>query len=273
MRCPHTDRELIQWEDSPQFLFEPKFKILYNTRWMPSSYNENYFFEEYQQQYGKTYLEDEPHIRKLSQQRLKLLKPHLTFHSSLLELGCAFGFFLDEAKPYFSTIKGVEISSFASNYAKQRFGFDIEQKDLLVFLEENDTTFDVIASFYVIEHFSQQRRLWELISKTLSEGGLWISAIPSINGPLFVFHRDFWKKNHPIDHFVDYHPLSIKRLLEFYGLRLISLKPASYHQERTKGVLKKMPFFLYKLYCDVFVFSDTMIFIAEKPKKNSHSKS
>ncbi|GIX41641.1 MAG: 2-polyprenyl-3-methyl-5-hydroxy-6-metoxy-1,4-benzoquinol methylase [Leptospiraceae bacterium] len=262
--CPHTNHKLEIWQFSDNFLIEPKLRILYYTKWRPLLYDDNYFLDEYKKTYGKTYLEDEPNIRILAKKRLQFLKPYLTHHTSLLEIGCATGFFLDEAKKYFKLLKGIEISSFASEYAKNKFLLDVECCNLMDFIKYNNNKFDVIATFYVIEHFKEQKEIFNFISNTLKPKGLWICSIPSTNGPFFMHHKEEWIKTHPEDHFVDYNPYAIKKILMLYGLKLLFIKPASYHQQRNKGILKKIPFSLYKLYCDMFTFGDTIEFIAIK---------
>lgn len=75
--CPHTNRELQRWKESPDYLIEPKLKILYYLKWSPLKYENNYFLEEYKNTYGKTYYEDEKHIRLLAKKRIEFLKPFL----------------------------------------------------------------------------------------------------------------------------------------------------------------------------------------------------
>jgi len=262
--CPHTNEELKIWHYSNDFYIHQKLKILYYSKWKSLTYDDNYFLDEYKKTYGKTYIEDEPNIRNLAKKRLKFLLPYLKDHHSLLEIGCATGFFLDQAKPYFKEIKGIEISKFACTYAKEKLKLNVECINLLEFIKNNYKKYDVIASFYVIEHFKEQKEIFNFISKTLNKNGLWICALPSTFGPLFFFNKEEWIKTHPCDHFVDYNPYAIKKILFLYGFKLLSIRPASYHQERTKGILKKIPFELYKYYCNFFQYGDTVEFIAKK---------
>jgi len=262
--CPHTNRELQRWKESPDYLIEPKLKILYYLKWSPLKYENNYFLEEYKNTYGKTYYEDEKHIRLLAKKRIEFLKPFLKNHSSILELGCATGFFLDEARSLFKKLKGIEISQFATDYAKEKLMLDVECMNIFDFFRKNTTKYDVVASFYVIEHFKEQREIFSSIRDVLNYKGLWVCAIPSTFGPLFIYDKKKWIESHPKDHYVDFNPYALKRILSLYGFRLLSIRPASYHQERTKGMIKKIPAFLYKYFADIFCFGDTIEFIAQK---------
>lgn len=264
MKCPHTNNNLKNWNFSSNFYIEPNTKTLYNKNWTPLNYEKNYFLEEYKKTYNKTYIEDEKNIRILAKRRLNFLKKFIKKHYSLLEIGCATGFFLDEAKSFFKKLQGIEISTFASEYGRKKFNLKIENINLFDFIQKNQEKFDVIASFYVIEHFKEQKEIFEFISNSLNQGGLWICAIPSTFGPLFQYHTEEWIKFHPLDHFVDYNPKGLKKILKIYKLRLIFFKPASYHQERAKGFLNKIPNQFYKLYSNFFAYGDTIEFIARK---------
>ncbi len=264
MYCPHTNRLLKDWEYNQNFLIEPVTKTIYNKNWNPLPYEEDYFLKEYKNQYGKTYIEDENNIRNLARKRLHILKKYIKNHTSLLEIGCATGFFLDEARKYFSTLKGIEISQYATDYAKKKLNLDVQCIDLKSFIHINSIPYDIIATFYVIEHFNFQKEIFVFIRNTLSQNGLWIGSLPSTNGPLFKFDLQNWIKTHPADHYVDYNPAGFKTILELYGFKLIFIKPFSYHKERAKNILKYIPDFFYKKYCDFFNFGDTIEFIAVK---------
>lgn len=264
MNCPHTQEPLKEWRYSSDFLIAPTTKIIYNQQWQSLNYDQDYFLKEYKNQYQITYLEDEENLRNIYKKRIKVLKKFLSFHSSLLELGCATGFFLDEVKNIFSKTLGIEISTFASFYGKKKFNLNIENIDLIEFISKNTQRYDVVASFYVIEHFKEQKKIFEFISKTLNKNGLWICSLPSTFGPLFMFHPLQWKETHPKDHFVDYNPKALKTILKLYHLKLLWIRPASYHQERTKGFLNFLTPRMYQLYSDFTCFGDTLEFIAVK---------
>lgn len=264
MNCPHTQEPLKQWELSSNFLVAPNTKIIYNKQWQPLQYDQNYFLKEYKNQHHLTYIEDETNIRNIHRKRIQILRNFLSFHSNLLELGCATGFFLDEVKNTFAKTLGIEISNYAARYGKKKFNLNIENINLLDFIASNTQKFDVIASFYVIEHFKEQKEIFTFISKTLNKKGLWICSLPSTYGPLFLYNPLQWIKTHPKDHFVDYNPTALKRILKLYKLKLLWIRPASYHQERTKGILSLLSKKMYQIYANVTSFGDTIEFIAIK---------
>jgi len=216
-------------------------------------YEEDYFMKEYQAQYGKSYLADEPSLRKLAQKRLKYLTPYKNSHKNILEIGCAAGFFLDEAKKAGFVPRGLEISNFACEYAAG-LGLHVTNESFLdVSFHE---TFDMVAAFYVIEHFPDQNLIFRKISSLLKPGGLFLFAMPSFHGPFFYHHPESFVKTHPADHFVDYSPRSLTSFLATYHFKKIMIKPSSFHPGRA-GWPDSLSF-IYKMYASFFCYGDTM---------------
>ena len=77
----------------------------------------------------------------------------------------------------------------------------------------------------------------------------------------FIFEKEKWINEHPIDHKIDFSPKSICKLLKSYGYRKIKIRPSGFHPER---VIKKSNFlyypfsFIYKYFTQTTGFSDTM---------------
>ena len=280
--CPHPRL------GSDYLLCKKNGVIYYSKASLPSHYEEDYFFKEYKEQYGCSYLEDESSLRCLARRRLGILSscppyqrllqshPHSHPHSHsnkgkasqafLLEIGCAFGFFLDEARQAGFSVQGLELSQKASDYAKEHLKLQVHKESFLSYpLEANSC--ELICAFYVIEHIPQQRSLFKKISASLKKGGLFFFALPSTYGPLFHRQQEKWLQTHPGDHFVDYSPQSLKKILRLYGLSLYKLWPASYHPERFTdfSLWKRKPFpSLYPFFARTLNYGDTIEGIALK---------
>ncbi len=256
MNCPHSGQACQEilggraWE-SPE-------GVLYVKNTHSLDYGEDYFLTEYEKQYGKTYLQDEPNLRLLARRRLKELISILPPPASLFEIGAACGFFLDEARKAGYSVSGLEISPFASAHARS-LGLDVRTQ---AFPIQTTTQYDAVAAFFVLEHFPDQRAAFEAISNLLRPGGIFTAAIPSSHGPTFRYDPEKWLSTHPADHFADYSPQSLRRILPNYGMDLVRARPASYHPSRARGILRFPP--LYRMYADLYCFSDTMEIIARK---------
>jgi SAM-dependent methyltransferase len=88
----------------------------------------------------------------------------------LLELGCAYGFFLQEAKPYFNPV-GIELAKDAANHAR-RAGLNV-----ITGIADQPTLnrlgkMDVIVLLDVIEHLPSPRDTLALCVRHLNPGGI-----------------------------------------------------------------------------------------------------
>ena len=261
--CPHPRLS------SDYALCQKNKVIYYRKAALAPHYEEDYFFKEYKEQYGHTYLEDEAHLRHLARKRLRSLKACLSRPKktklSLFEIGCAFGFFLDEARQAAFSVQGLELSRQAAAYAKAKLKLKVHEGSFMSCPLLEHESWDVICAFYVLEHIPQQRSLLTKIAKALKKGGLFCFSVPSTYGPLFRRHPEKWMQSHPQDHFVDYSPQSLKKSLALYNLKLCKLQPAAYHPERLGSLWQKQPLaFLYRLWARSLCYGDTLEGIAVK---------
>jgi 2-polyprenyl-3-methyl-5-hydroxy-6-metoxy-1,4-benzoquinol methylase len=105
----------------------------------PIEYTNEYFFDQYKKQYGKTYLEDFDNIKNTARCRLKILKNLLytlfpanrmsdtppknkPTTPSLLDIGCAYGPFLAAAHEEGFTPAGIDPAEDAVRYVQQELG-------------------------------------------------------------------------------------------------------------------------------------------------------
>ncbi|MCR9142500.1 MAG: class I SAM-dependent methyltransferase [bacterium] len=254
----------------PEYGVCPESGAIYYLAAESKTYEGDYFLAEYAAQYGRTYVEDEEHLRKLARGRLSML-PQSAANAGvgkqapprLLEIGCAAGFFLDEARSIGYECGGLEVSEFAAGYGRERFELDIQTASFLD-CELEAEAYDVIAAFYVIEHFAPQRSVFQKIADALKPGGAFLFAIPSTFGPLFEYSPGQWQSTHPTDHHADYSPASLRRIFPEYGLRCERLRPASFHPGRAGGIKGALPAPLYRAWARWQAYGDTLEGVARK---------
>ncbi len=252
--------------------FPQAYKICKNTGlhyYIPARkriYENSYFMEEYKNQYKKTYYEDESFLRSAARERLKLIRKYLNASSpSIFEIGCAAGFFLDEATMDGFSAGGIEISENEVRYAKS-LGIDVTQSSFEDF--KPSMQYDVVASFFVLEHFEDQESALLKIASMIKENGLFVLALPSLNGPTFRTNPENWFLTHPSDHFADYDPDSASRVFRELGLKIVLQKPFSYHKSRDLGWRGKfLSNSIYKTLADWTCYGDTLQIIAKKAEK------
>ncbi|MBE7412200.1 MAG: class I SAM-dependent methyltransferase [Leptospiraceae bacterium] len=228
-------------------------------------YEDSYFMEEYKSQYKKTYYEDESFLRKIAKERILLVHKYLKSESpSVFEIGCAAGFFLDEARQSGFTTKGIEISENEVRYAKS-LGLNVVSGSFENYQPKEK--YDLVSSYFVLEHFENQEEILWKIESMVKENGLFMLACPSFDGPTFRTNPKNWFLTHPKDHFVDYDPLSLSRVFDKMGMKIVFQKPFSYHKHRDLGWKGKfLSNFVYKTLADWTCYGDTIQIIAKKVK-------
>ena len=88
----------------------------------------------------------------------------------LLEVGCAYGFFLQEAKPWFD-VSGIELAAEAAAYGRETglaVHTGVADEPTLARLG----TFDVIVMLDVIEHLPDPHGMLRLLGRHLAPGGI-----------------------------------------------------------------------------------------------------
>ncbi|MCU0422552.1 MAG: class I SAM-dependent methyltransferase [Bacteroidia bacterium] len=104
-----------------------------------------------------------------------------TTGGNILEIGCATGNFLYALKQAGYSVKGIELSDFAVQYAKEHFNislinrpFDEELLGKEIFPKE----FDVVVMGDVLEHFTNPTSAMRLVQTILKPGGVAIIHLP-----------------------------------------------------------------------------------------------
>ncbi|WP_315809181.1 class I SAM-dependent methyltransferase [Pseudomonas sp. C9-3] len=101
----------------------------------------------------------------------------------LLEIGCGYGYFLDEAKPYFARRVGTDYSSEAVANSRRFADFVIQGGADDVGDEEK---FDCIVAIHVVEHVYDPRKFVQSLLEKLNSGGSLILAAPDFGS--------YWRK-------------------------------------------------------------------------------
>jgi 2-polyprenyl-3-methyl-5-hydroxy-6-metoxy-1,4-benzoquinol methylase len=95
--------------------------------------------------------------------------------SSLLDIGCNTGFFLETAKPYFNEVCGLEKSPSLVVYSAKKTGCRVYCGDISMV----DHKFDVITLFDTIEHLESPVSFLKKCSSLLKENGLLFFITPN----------------------------------------------------------------------------------------------
>lgn len=198
------------------------------------TYGDEYFFQEYRRQYGRTYLEDFDHIAAMGHRRVADIGRIAPLgNAKLLELGCAFGPFLHAAAQAGASVCGVDLNPSAVQHVKTKLGLPavVGNIDDLTQLAI-DAQYDIVALWYVIEHVPDPERLLRQIAALLPPGGLLCFATPNANGISGRRNMQRFLERNPIDHYTAWSPASARRFLARLGFRVLKTRTTGHHPER-----------------------------------------
>jgi 2-polyprenyl-3-methyl-5-hydroxy-6-metoxy-1,4-benzoquinol methylase len=136
----------------------------------------------------------------------------------LLDLGCAYGFFLKEAERYFD-VAGIELADEAAEYCR-RSGLNV----LSGIADETNMAqignVDVITLFDVIEHLPQPHETLALCRRYLRPGGIIVITTGDFASPLARLAGAKWRLMTPPQHLWFFTAESIRRMSRALGLSL-----------------------------------------------------
>jgi 2-polyprenyl-3-methyl-5-hydroxy-6-metoxy-1,4-benzoquinol methylase len=216
---------------------EPAFGILARCRrcgfitWPGSStadltrvYDRSYFTEvDYPDYEG-----NEAALRRSMRRHLRQMARYGTVGGRLLELGCAYGFFLDEAAQVFDRVVGIDVIAPAVTRARERFGVDARAGHFLE-MDLGAERFDAVCLWDTVEHLPRPDEFVAKIHGLIaSEGRLYLTTgdISSLNARLRGAN---WRQIHPPSHLHYFSRETVCRLLERCGFEVLGFETASYY--------------------------------------------
>jgi len=191
---------------------------------MRSMYQSNaYFFQKGSAGYHD-YALQEKSLRLTFQRFLSELHKRGMTSGRLLEIGTGYGYFLDEAKKYFSHISGIELSETAAIYAKKLSGGDIHNGTVSAMPAEW-TDLDIIVLINVIEHVYEPVEFLLYIKQKLRNGGRIVIGTPDIGSFWFRILRKRWPSFKIPEHVTFYSKKTLTVLMQKPGFTQIQEIP------------------------------------------------
>jgi SAM-dependent methyltransferase len=145
------------------------------------------------------------------------LKPR---RGRLLEFGCAYGFFLAEAKSHFESVQGIEISEDAVRFCHSR-GLDVTTGAV------DDSTlkgfYDVAVGLDVIEHVQEPHETVKMIASHMHPGSVLIMTTGDWAAPLARISGPNWRLMTPPQHLSFFTFKSMQLILESAGFQIASV--------------------------------------------------
>jgi SAM-dependent methyltransferase len=183
----------------------------------PSAYyTDGYFSGRHADGYAD-YRGAEPVLRREFARAVDFLRRHRD-GGRLLEIGCAYGFFLEEARRFFE-VAGIELAADAAAHCR-RVGLDVRHGVADAETLDRLGRMDAIVLLDVIEHLPDPRETLALCARRLEPGGVIMLTTGDFGSGVARLAGDKWRLMTPPQHLWFFTPEGIRRLAASLGLQV-----------------------------------------------------
>ena len=169
-----------------------------------------------------SYTDQERALRATFKRLLRNLARRGLTGGNLLEVGCGYGYLLDEAQTYFDRRVGTDFSEEAASTARatgaEVFVGGLEQVSC-------DRKFDCVLAIQVIEHVYEPLRFVEHLARHTKSGGHIVLATPDIGGVLRKSMGRCWPSFKIPEHVLYFDFRTLRSLMVRAGLREVRRLP------------------------------------------------
>lgn len=162
-------------------------------------------------------------------------KLSLNKNVKIIEIGCGKGYLLYLLKMLGYNTEGIEISSHATEYAREKFGLYVFNGTIEEYANYRSKKFDLILLIDLLEHIRNPHSFMESIKKISKKGTILVIDTPNSDSQNVKIDREKWSGFNPF-HIRIYNLKSIKTLLERYGFKIIDY---FYYGNYKRSILKE----------------------------------
>lgn len=201
-------------------------------------------YHEYNETYLKRQVYTTEHMKLMEKVYFprSILDENIPPNSRVLDVGCAFGYFLKSCDEYGLETYGLDISEYAVEKAKAITKAKLYLHDvndgLRIF---QDDFFDLITVFDVIEHVENPYIFLVESRRVLKSGGKLIITTPNLNAIARFWKKDKWHGYIDDSHLYLFTPTSLRFLVESAGFKAMKLEtPFHYLPKFIQKILNKI---------------------------------
>jgi SAM-dependent methyltransferase len=167
------------------------------------------------------YSKDREVLEKHFKKKLAFVLRHVS-GGRLLEIGSAYGFFLNLAKERFE-VGGFEISDEAAAYASRTLGLDVRSEAFEAGAVAKES-FDCVVMWDVIEHLPRPDLTVKAAAAALRPGGMLFLTTGDIESWLARLRKGKWRLIHPPTHLHYFTRRSLGALLSGVGMQVVECR-------------------------------------------------
>ncbi len=146
----------------------------------------------------------------------------------LLDIGCGVGILMEVADRNGYRATGVELSPWASAYARER-GLDVKTGSLAD-AHFSRQEFDIVILNHVLEHLIDPVETLLESKRVLADDGILVIGVPNFGSYVARRKKAAWASLHPDQHIWQFTPESLKRLLVHTGFLPVYFEAKDNHR-------------------------------------------
>jgi SAM-dependent methyltransferase len=188
----------------------------------PENYYDASYFNGGRSDGYSDYVGAEQVLRDQFRRDINLLKSLGSKSGNLLELGCAYGYFLEVARDSYG-VSGLEICRDAVTHCQMRGLKDVRQGAICSQALRNFPEVDVVVMLDVIEHLPDPMETLVSAASKLRQNGLMLITTGDFSSLCAKLTKQHWRLMTPPQHLWFFTPHSLRKMGEKIGLDLIHL--------------------------------------------------
>lgn len=159
---------------------------------------------------------------RFAAERIQLIEQHLSKQlkeTSILDVGCGTGWFLETAKEHGATCFGLELGKDLAEFTSKRLDIKVWNCDLQEI--HTDIRFDVITMFDLIEHVESPLLLINSAKKLLKENGIIVIFTPQFDSVAIQTMKDKSNLIMPAEHLSYFTEKTVEKLAELSEMQIV----------------------------------------------------
>jgi 2-polyprenyl-3-methyl-5-hydroxy-6-metoxy-1,4-benzoquinol methylase len=210
-------------------------------------YNEAYYKDG---GYYQNYIQNGENYIWSFKKRMNVLSRFIKPESSILDIGCAYGFFLEVASDAGHQVEGIEANKYMVENVKNRLKVPCH---LCVDLNEFKPVkkYDCISFFDSIEHMENPKSAIAKAGDMMNKGGHLVITTPNIGSITGRVMGKYWPHITPEEHIYYFTTKSLTDMLSGCGFKVVHMSSVAYKFKLSEFIpkLKNINKTLYKVLC------------------------
>lgn len=210
-------------------------------------YNESYYKDG---GYYQDYIRNGENYVYSFKKRIEVLSGFLNPGSTVLDIGCAYGFFLEVASEAGYKAEGIEVNKYMVENVKNRLNIPCYLCEALTDFK-SDKKYDCISFFDSIEHMENPRASVAKAGEMMDEGGLLVITTPNIGSIAGRLMGKYWPHITPEEHIYYFTTKSLTDMLSGCGFKVVHMSSVAYKFKFSEFIpkFKNINQALYKVLC------------------------